>query len=76
MDVEHELVELSAASKIGTQNGEVSQLTADISHNGDTSALARLGKRQVLKVCRYFGIPRVIGLMRDTSTSATLDSCQ
>lgn len=52
MDVEHELVEVSAASKIGTQNGEVSQLTADISRNGDTSALARLGKRQVLKVCR------------------------
>ena len=51
MDVEHELVQLSAAAKSDTQNIGVSQLSAENPRDSDASALARLGKKQVLKVC-------------------------
>ena len=58
MDVEHELVQVSATSKLDTHKVGVSQLSADISRDGDAYALARLGKKQVLKVCLMTSQPR------------------
>lgn len=76
MDVEHELVQLSAAAKSDTQNIGVSQLSVENPRDSDASALARLGKKQVLKVCQRFRSPCRILLMVGTSTSATSDSCR
>ena len=57
MDVEHELVQVSATSKMDTRKVGVSQLSADVSRDSDAYALARLGKKQVLKVCLRFHGP-------------------
>ena len=57
MDVEHELVQVSATSKMDTRKVGGPQLSADISRDGDAYTLARLGKKQVLKVCLGFHSP-------------------